>query len=64
MRTLLVTLAVVVLARTAPAVEVVPGGLQVLSKDSPPVKVRVNGLDVFEIAGNAGERLRHHPPVL
>jgi hypothetical protein len=48
---------VVVLACNAPPVDVTPGGLQVLSKGGPPVKVQVNGRDVVEVPCNGGELL-------
>src|SRR5687768_9902274 len=44
-----------VLACSAPPLPT--GGLQILSKGSPPVKVQVNGQDVAQVACNGGELL-------
>jgi hypothetical protein len=54
----LVTLVVVVaVACNAPPFGESYGGLQVLSKGGPPVKVQVNGRDAVDVPCNGGERL-------
>jgi hypothetical protein len=56
-RTLLTLVVIAVVACNAPPFAESSGGLQVLSKGGPPVKLQINGRDVIDVPCNGGERL-------